>query len=139
MSVNVKLDTKELDRIAAGLNTNIQAVMESLAFDIEATAKPQAPYLTGALRSSIYTATQNSNTPPKVTGARTYKHPSPQKGGKVFARVGPSVEYASAVEFGHRTVNNKHVAARPFLIPAVESVAHKVNSGELWRKLFEGK
>jgi hypothetical protein len=29
------------------------------------------------------------------------------------------------------------MAARPFVIPAVESMAAKFNSGETWKRLFE--
>jgi hypothetical protein len=57
-AIKIKLDTKELDRIAAGMNKSREQVMKKLAFDVEAKAKMKAPVLTGALRNSIYTETK---------------------------------------------------------------------------------
>lgn len=111
MSVTIKLDTRELDRIARGLNTNTRKVIEGLAFEVEAGAKQLAPVDTGAMRASIFTEIEQE--------------------GPVVARVGPSVEYAPYVELG-----TWKMGARPFLVPALQTVAWKLNNGITWQELF---
>jgi HK97 gp10 family phage protein len=107
----IKLDTRELDRIASKLGTNTRSVIEGLAFEVEARAKAIAPVDTGALRNSIFTEIG--------------------KTGAVVARVGPSVEYGPYVELG-----TYKMGARPFLAPALQTVAWKLNQGITWQELL---
>jgi HK97 gp10 family phage protein len=156
----VNLNTSELDKIAKGLNMHVNTIARSLAFDVEREAKILAPVDTGALRSSIYTVAykysgegvaQNAVIRMQGTGhkrkgkvsyarARTRAKegkygeftPLPGLSGKILAIVGPSVEYAEAVELG-----SSNRAARPFLVPAVEKVAKKLDDETTWKELFE--
>ena len=148
---DIVIDTKEVDRVAANLGKNRDAIVRIIGFDIESAAKQLAPYDTTALRNSHYTETSEGNTfdvassnalskNPKVT---TIQHPKPEKG---FVNVGPSVDYAESVEFGHGfgvsygagggvDFAKGFVRAQPYLTPAAESVSQKFNSGERWKGL----
>lgn len=131
----IKLDTRELDRIAAKVGKTCEQIIMSLAFDIEAQAKMNAPVDTGALRNSVYVEGKEKSDYQQaaagVTSRRpdveTERHPAPS--GKVIANVGPCVEYAEYVELGAN--------AQPFLTPAVYSVANKLNDGVTWKELCE--
>ena len=142
-AIKIKLDTKELDRIAAGLNKSREQVMKKLAFDVEAKAKMKAPVLTGALRNSIYTETKSGGDYANASGnamgaawgeggriSETEQLPKPE--GNIVANVGPCVEYAAYVELG-----TSKKAARAFLVPAVEEVSTKLNDGSTWKEMFE--
>lgn len=129
--VTVMLDTRELDRISAGLNKNTQQIIEGAAFEVERMAKQMAPIDTGALRNSIYTATRSDNRAPNPLHGESVS-PIPSPSGNIFAVVGAGVDYAIFVELGtHR------MADQPFLSPSVEYVARKVNSGEYWKELCQ--
>jgi len=143
----IKLDTKELDRIAKQLNVKREAVGRRMALQVEKRAKELAPKDTGAMRNSIYTVTQKSNgydaaaSAAKSSNPKVQTTPHPQPTGNVIANVGPSVEYAARIEFGFvgedslgRRYNQ---AAHPYLTPAVEEIARKYNSGEEWKELVE--
>jgi HK97 gp10 family phage protein len=107
----IKLDTRELDRIATHLGTNTREVIEGLAFEVEARAKEFCPVDTGALRASIFTEIL--------------------QGGDVVARVGPSMEYGPYVELG-----TSRMGAQPYLMPALQTIAYKLNSGQTWLELM---
>jgi HK97 gp10 family phage protein len=132
---DIIIDTKEVDRVAAALGKNRDAIVRIIGFDIESESKQNAPVDTSALRNSHYTETPEGNTfdvaeshakgaNPKVT---TIQHPKPDEG---FVNVGPSVDYAEFVEFG-----TSRQGAQPYLTPAAESVSQKFNSGERWKGL----
>ena len=133
----IKLDTRQLDKIAASLNTNRDKVLKAFAFQIEGKAKELAPVDTGAMRASIYTVTKDSDGYESARAASqaqnanvaTGKHPTPS--GKVIANVGPCVEYAGFVELG-----TSRMSARPYLVPAVEQMARKLNDESMWREMF---
>ena len=123
----VKLDTRELDRIAKGLNMKVDKIVEALAYEVEREAKQRVPVLTGNLRNSIHTKTKTGSTLRSATFAVDI--PSPR--GKIIAVVGSGVNYAAYVEFGtHKR------GERPYLGPAVERTARKLNDGSMWRELF---
>ena len=132
---DIVIDTKEVDRVAASLGKNRDAIIRIIGFDIESAAKQLAPYDTTALRNSHYTETAEGNTfnvaDSNAKGANskvtTIQHPKPDEG---FVNVGPSVNYAEFVEFG-----TSRQAAQPYLVPAAESVSQKFNSGERWKGL----
>jgi hypothetical protein len=134
-----KLDTKELDRIAAKLNVNRDAIIRRAAFEVEAQAKQNAPYDTTALRNSIYVVTDKEDNYSQAANkakannpeVRTEPHPKPTKG-SVF--VGPCVEYAEYVEYPGAV---RKGGERPYLTPAAENVMNKYNSGEAWKELCE--
>ncbi len=149
MSV-IRIDTRELDRIAGKLNTNRKAIGKRIAFEIESEAKQLAPVDTSALENSIYTVTQDEDryeaASSKAKALRpdiqTEAHPAPT--GNVIANVGPCVDYAEPVEYGHTrgvsvmgTTFTANVAAQPYLTPAVEKVAQKYNDGSAWKELVE--
>jgi len=153
----IRIDTRELDRIAAQLGMKRKDIGRRIAFEIELWAKVMTPKDTTALENSIYTATQDgdyqnsqltsfSAIDAKVNGKRpdveTEAHPTPT--GNIIANVGPCVEYAEPVEYGHtRGVSvmgetfTANVAAQPYLTPAVEKVAQKYNDGSAWKELVE--
>lgn len=110
MISTVKLDTRELDRIARELNTNTRKVVESLAFEVEARAKEFAPVDTGFLRSSGFTEVQQS--------------------GDIVAIVGFEAIYAPFIELG-----TYKMGAQPFLMPALQTVSWKMNQGITWQEL----
>jgi HK97 gp10 family phage protein len=132
---DIVIDTKEVDRVAAALGKNRDAIVRIIGFDIESASKQLAAVDTSAMRNSIYTETPEGNTfnaaESKAKGANqkaeTIQHPKPEKG---FVNVGPSVNYAVFVELG-----TSRQSAQPFLTPAAESVAQKFNSGERWKGL----
>lgn len=134
-----KLDTKELDRIAAKLNVKRDAIVRRAAFEIESEAKQNAPYDTTALRNSIYVVTENEDNYGQAANSakaknpeiQTEPHPHPPKGS---AYVGPCVEYAEYVEYPGAV---RKGGERPYLTPAAEKVSNKYNSGEAWKELCE--
>ena len=135
----VHLDTGEMDRIVRDLHVREEQVIRRLAFEIERAAKQNAPVDTGALRSSIYTITENYSGRGRAEDRAFKKNKAiidlveiPEPGGNVFARVGPCVEYGEYVEFG-----TYRMGAQPYLTPAAEQVEGKFNSGDTWRELFE--
>lgn len=150
MSDAIRIDTRELDRIANQLGMKRKQIGKRIAFEIESEAKVLAPVDTSALRNSIYTVTQDED---GYTGAKakatssnpdvlTEAHPTPT--GNIIANVGPCVDYAEPVEYGHtRGVSvmgetfTANVAAQPYLTPAVEKVAQKYNDGSAWKELVE--
>ena len=143
MTTEIKLDTRELDKIAKQLNIRKEAVGRRMAFQIEKRAKQLAPHKYGALRNSIYTVTQKIDgyasaagkamgTNWKQRGRVTETEPHPTPSGNVIANVGPCVEYAEYQEFG-----TSKMAAHPYLIPAVEEISRKYNDGSEWAELVK--
>ena len=138
MTDNIKIDSKELDRIIRALDGNKEKAGRMIGFELEAEAKKRAPIKTSAMSNSIYTVTQKHDGYSQASGAakRANKDaetsPHPRPAGNVIARVGPSVNYAEYVEFG-----TSRMAAQPFLTPAAEKVAQKINNGDYWKVLVE--
>lgn len=97
---NVKLDTKVLDKITAELRPKAREIINKYGVVIAGAAAKNAPVDTGALRNSIVSESQ-------MTDDLTYT-------------VQDGVEYGIWVEIGHMASNGKHVAAQPFLVPAIE-------------------
>lgn len=108
--VDVILDTRELERIARDLNSNVDETLGILAHQVEGIAKVLAPYDTGALKNSINTKRQRMN----------------------HWRVQDGVEYGIYQEWG-----TYKMAAQPFMVPAAEKVAGDLSSGNIWRRIFE--
>ena len=150
----VTLDTRELDRIAAHFQKDIEDIIIAVAFEVEREAKKNCPVLTGALKNSIYTRTRKSGGGFSASmikgfakivrknagvGSRNVTElPEPQ--GDEIAVVGPTVDYGFWVEFGHdiKTKDGKrHIAGRPYLGPATEHWRQKINSGDMFRSLFK--
>jgi hypothetical protein len=124
MSAAVKVDTAVLEKIAANLSSNVVAIGLSMAYMIEAGAKQRVPVKTHALQNSI-----------KVSDVKRVPF---------YCRVGPHMDYAAAVEFGHLTKPfrksqgvQRFVAARPYLIPAVEAVRSKFESASTWKDVLK--
>ena len=95
-SIGPKLDLSVMTR-AFFDQGKLSAIMEQVGAAIEAKAAANAPVLTGALRNSAFHRT---------TGLKTV--------------IGFTAEHAEPVEFGHVTKSGSFVAARPYLLPAVE-------------------
>ncbi len=93
-SIVVRVTRNDFARLDTLTRAKVAAVIAKAALDIEAQAAANAPVKTGFLRSSIH-----------ADGAGT----------EWEVRVG--AEYGAFVEFGTR-----RMAARPYLIPAVEQV-----------------
>ena len=138
MTTEIKLDTRELDKIAAQLNIRKEAVGRRMAFQIEKRAKQLAPHRYGALRNSIYTVTQkvdgyaSASSAAKSANSDVDTSPHPTPSGNVLANVGPCVEYAEYQEFG-----TSKMGAQPYLTPAVEQVSQKYNDGSEWEELVK--
>ena len=134
----IKLDTRELDRIAKQLNIKREAVGRRMAFQIEGLAKQLAPKRYGALRNSIYTITQkedgytSASASAKAANPAVTTSPHPTPTGNIIANVGPSVDYAEYQEFG-----TSRMGAQPYLTPAVEKIAQKYNDGREWEELVK--
>lgn len=90
--------TTRVPRVRAAVRREVEAAVQAAVIDIEAGAKMRAPVgYTGFLRNSI-------------RGHIT---------GPMMGEVEVMAEYAEPVEFGHITRSGSHVAAQPFLLPAV--------------------
>jgi len=109
-TVEVKLDTRELERIAKGLNANVDDVLGILAHQVEGISKALAPVDTGALKSSINTKRVKNN----------------------YWRVQDCVEYGIYQELG----TSRGVPPHPFMVPAAEKVAKDLSDGQIWRRIF---
>lgn len=94
MTVRLIVTRNEFAKLAAGMAPKANELVVKTAFDIESGAKRAAPVKTGNLRRSLHTTPL----------------------GLARAAVGTDVEYAPYVEYGTR-----HMAARPYLTPAVEA------------------
>ena len=123
MSANVRFDTTILDGILKKAPERADKAVRETAFNVESKAKQATPLATGALRNSGYTKTSKSNafnqSKQKALahnkGVMFTDEPE-EKMGLGKAIVGFSVEYALFNEIG-----TSRMAARPFLVPAVES------------------
>lgn len=154
LSTNIKihLDTKRLDEIAANIGRETEDVVRILAFDLEAHAKKNITQMkavdTGAMLNSVYTVTAREDgyneamikaktqtfsqkRQANVEPATTHPHPKPD-GKKIFARVGPCVDYAAYVEYG-----TSRMAARPFMLRACEKIWKEFRSKKRWEKLYK--
>jgi len=122
MSTVIRLETKELDRIAANLKPKRDKIIRETALRVEDKAKQSAPFELGALRASGYTKTSKSSGYASASVAaqglrpEAQVAPEPQPEQPYNAIVGFSVEYALYQELG-----TKKMGAQPFLVPAVES------------------
>lgn len=105
---SVRLDTRTLDAIGRRINNNAEGVLRSIAFQVEAEAKVRAPYLTGALKSSI----------------RTLKFRD------LTYHVTDAVEYGIYQEMG-----TKKMRGQPFLVPAVDKVSELID--EMFGGVFD--
>jgi HK97 gp10 family phage protein len=122
MTANVRLDTHVLDRIKGDLPKKRGKLIRETAFRVEDKAKRMTPLLTGALRSSGYTSTDQGSTHAAGAAEAEGRRPgvgiteeaAPEAAGNAI--VGFSVEYALFIELG-----TSRMAARPFLVPAVEA------------------
>jgi ABC-type thiamine transport system substrate-binding protein len=126
MSVEFQLDTRKLDQIMNQLDYNTDQVVGWLAKQVEAQTKvniAQIPLIdTGALWNSITAKQQHLGVWDVYDG----------------------VEYGIFWELGHRTRAftksfgaQNWIPARPFMVPACEKIAHDLNSGRTWERLFK--
>jgi len=134
----VRLDTRELDRIARELGMKTERVGMRFAFQVEGSYKIAAAVDTGAMANSCYVEGRSENNfAEKASAAQklnqkanVVQHPKPQ--GNVIANVGPCVDYAMYVEFG-----TSRQAAQPALGPAVQGLEKKYNSGKEWEEIVK--
>jgi HK97 gp10 family phage protein len=91
--VEVKLDTRTLDKWIAMTGQSVDKAMSGIAFQVEGEAKNLAPVATGALKNSLNT----------------------QKQSEAHYTVSDGVEYGIYQELG-----TGKMSAHPFMIPAVE-------------------
>ena len=97
----LELFGRNLDAYVQNLRVEVNDRTQEAGINTQAGAKQNAPVDTGRLRSSIQYTPDN--------------HLPDQMG----CTVGTNVDYAAAVELGHRTRNpDAHVSARPYLYPA---------------------
>lgn len=135
---DIKIDTKELDRIASKLNINRDKVVKRMAFQVESLAKIRAAKDTGAMRNSIYVSTKDEDGYSQASSSASGSNPevdtepNPRPSGNVQAIVGPCVTYAEFIEFG-----TSRRGPRPFLTPALEQVGNRYNDGREWESIIE--
>ncbi len=133
--MSVTVDTTRLNRIIRNMTANGNKAVRVIAFAIEAKAKIKAPVDTGALRASIYVKTRGGGDMPGVPNPDAGRADIDAPSEDMVAHVGPTVEYAAAVEFG-----GAHTGAQPYLIPAVREVERDLASNpEVWRELVNGE
>jgi HK97 gp10 family phage protein len=108
MTIVARLDTRELDAMAATLGVSTAQALSGVAFQVEAESKVRAPVDTGALKNSMHTEKKSKDT----------------------YWVADGVEYGIYQEFG-----TSRMAAQPFLVPAVEHVRRTIHEqfGGLFR------
>lgn len=133
----IKLDTRELDRIAKRLDINRERVLVRIAAEIEMRAKVMAPLDTGALRNSIFFQGRNQGTFAQAVSAALAANPDVEMDSlpdipKDSVIVGTPISYAEYMEFG-----TSRVGARPYMQPAIEGVYSKYNTGAAWEELVE--
>lgn len=107
-TVDVELDTRNIDRLIAQLPEECSAIVRGVALQVEAWAKLGAPVDTGYLRNSILTRVVNAFEAHVIVGAL----------------------YGFFVEFG--TV---FTAAQPFLTPAASRGRELMQ--QIWTRLME--
>ena len=135
MSVTTKLDLSGIERFEREFPARAEALVDKVAFDVQGRAQNMAPVDTGALRNSIYTVTRKSDgyrnaaSAIKAANPEAETAPLPIPDEELVAHVGPSVEYAIYQELG-----TSRMAARPFLIPAVEQLRNTWK--QAWKELF---
>ncbi len=142
-----KLNTKELDRIIKDADVNADKIVRKLAFKVAGYAKQNAPYVTTALRNSIYVRTSKQNDYAKASSAAKRANPKvetaelpPAKEGE--AHIGPCVTYGARVEFGFVGTDSlgrvyKHRSSHPYLIPAFEQVRKEFENGTTYREMID--
>ena len=113
-SVSIYINTDELERIAAQLETKTDQVIKELAFEAEGNTKAMAPYDTGYLLSSIHTD------PIEVS----------------WMRISVDANYAIYQELGFTHYISGQFIQNPFLTPAIEMIATKFLSPASWAPLF---
>ncbi len=120
-AVSVSLVYNHIGKVKAEAKGKAGKIVRKTAFDIEAAAKANTPVDTGALKNSIYTATDKDTNYSEAVAAARGKNPKAtilgeaEKPESLTATVGPSVDYGIHVELGtHKK------GARPFLGPAAE-------------------
>ena len=126
--------------IIANMGSNTEQAVRSLGFAVENLAKQKAVVDTGAMRSSIYTKTTKHDGGPAAHSAAVSKNgevsgmlqrlPNP-KGGEAF--IGPTVEYALAIEFGSGDED------RAFLLPALRELQKSAITKAFVRVATNGK
>jgi hypothetical protein len=114
-SINVTVDTAELERIAGQLDVKTDGVVRVMGEEVAGRAISHAPVDTGALVNSIRM----------------------DEMGPGWVRVAPHVEYAIYQELGFHHYKSGKFIQNPFLVPAVEEVAGKFLSAAAWAPLFE--
>jgi len=137
LSVTTKLDMRELETITRELMPKAEALVDKTAFDVQGHAANEAPFETGALKSSIYTSTSRSDGGMASVAAALAKNPTakvatiPQPSDDLVAHVGPSVEYGLYQELG-----TSKMPAHPFMVPSVEFL--RPYWDRAWKALFRG-
>jgi HK97 gp10 family phage protein len=111
----VTTDTIRLNAIIDNTGRNTKQMLKAIGFQIEAKSKMKAPIDTGALRNSIYMATEEDNSPPFESDETL---PNPPKDS---INVGPSVEYAIFQELG-----TSFSSPQPFMTPALREVEREL-------------
>ena len=122
----IRLDTRELDRIARSLKMNVDQVLGNLAHEVEqaaklsmkesGTGKAHVPSAPGQPPNVDTSALKNSIKPRRISYGKLH-----------YVEV--LAEYGLYLEFGHRSRPFKKtqgaqrwIAKRPFMIPACEKV-----------------
>ena len=141
-----KLDTTELDRIIRDADVNADKIVRHLAFNMVGYARQLAPYVTTALKNSIYARTSKDDPYNQVAAIVKSKNPKAEiaplpepKEGEAY--VGPCVAYGARVEFGFvgkdKLGRQYNQATHPYLTPALEKVKTEMQDGTTYREMVD--
>ena len=126
----ITLDTSKLDKLMSAIPGRAETVLDKIAFDVEAKAKPLTNLDTGAMRSSIYVSGASGG---GDYGAAAADAMGRRQGVKVADEVTANKALERVVgvgvEYGYWQELQK-----PFLEPAIEEERPK--AVEAWKALF---
>ena len=133
-----KIDTRELDRIIAGLGAKKRKIVTRQAYILRDNARNIVPKDTTALMRSIHVKTDDDDGSADAYADALAHRPGityeelPDPEGDVIAVVGTGWEYAEYNEFG-----TSKMAARPFIGPSAELVRKNLSDPATWKELIE--
>jgi HK97 gp10 family phage protein len=119
--IPVSVNTEVLNRLIDENPKIVDKAIRSTAFDVERLSKRNAPWLTGALKNSIFTKTSQGSGFSQAASDASGKRPGVKLADPtpdcqlMEAYIAVGVNYGYFVEFG-----TGRMSARPFMRPAAE-------------------
>lgn len=131
--VVITVELGALKQLRAELQEKAHAILDKAAFDIEASAKGNAPVDTGALRSSIYVSGTHGGG--SDYSANQAEASSRNSAVQLHGEQAPSTPYERIIGVGVVYALIVEVVHRAFLRPAVER--HRLAFTNAWKGLFK--